>query len=69
MLLVEGVFIWQLLRGKRGAEERGDIALSKEQATKELDAAQARVLPEPASSVTEHTTRAFEPILSEPKSK
>ena len=69
MLLVEGVFIWQLLRRKRGTEETGDTALSKEQATKELDAAQSRVLPEPVPSVTEHTTRAFEPIYSERKSK
>jgi methyl coenzyme M reductase gamma subunit len=68
MLLVEGVFIWQLLRRKRGAEETGDTALSKEQATKELDAAQPRVLPEPVPSVTEHTTRAFEPIYRERKS-
>ena len=70
MLLVEGVFIWQLLRRrKRGSEETGDTALSKEQAMKELDAAPARVLPEPVPSVTEHTTRAFEPIYSERKSK
>ena len=69
MLLVEGVFIWQLLRRKRSTEGTGATALSKEQATKELDAAQARVLPEPVPSVTEHTTRAFEPIYSERKSK
>ena len=69
MLLVEGVFIWQLLRRKRGAEETGDTALSKEQATKELDAAQARVLPEAMPSVTEHTTRTLEPVYSERKSK
>ncbi|HKG97919.1 MAG TPA: hypothetical protein VKA97_08905, partial [Pyrinomonadaceae bacterium] len=62
MLLVEGMFIWQLLRRKRGAEETGDTALSKEQSTKELDAAQPRILPEHVPSVTEHTTRAFEPI-------
>jgi hypothetical protein len=67
MLLVEGVFIWKLLRRKHGAEETGDTALSKEQAMKELDAAQARVLPEPVPSVTEHTTRAFEPIYGERK--
>ena len=60
MLLVEGVFTWQLLRRKRGAEETGDT-------TKELYAAQARVLPEPVPSVTEHTTRAFEPIYNERK--
>ena len=66
MLLVEGVIIWQLLRRKRGAEE---TALSKEQATKDLDAAQSRALPGSVPSVTEHTTRAFEPIYSERKSK
>ena len=69
MLLVEGVFIWQLLRRKRGAEETGDTALSKEQATKELDAAQARVLPEPLPSVTENTTRAFESVYNKRTSK
>lgn len=66
MLLLEGVFIGQLLRRKRGTEETGDTALSN---TKELGAAQARVLPEPVPSVTEHTTRAFEPLYSDRKSK
>ena len=66
MLLVEGVFIWQLLRRKRGAGE-GKTALSNEQATNELEAAQARVLPEAMPSVTEHTTRSFEPIYRERK--
>jgi hypothetical protein len=61
MLLIEGVCLRLLFRRKRGTEEAGDTALVKGQATKELDAAQARALPEPAS-VTEHTTRAFERI-------
>jgi hypothetical protein len=69
MLLLEGVFIWQLLRSKRGSEKSGDTVLLKEQSTNELDAAHARVLAEPMPSVTEHTTRAFEPIYSERKSK
>jgi hypothetical protein len=69
MLSLEGVFIRLLLRRKRGAEEAGDTVLSKGQATRALDAAQARVLPEPMSSVTEHTTRAFDPIYSERTSK
>ena len=69
MLLVEGVFIWQLLGRKRGTEGTADAMQSKEQATKELYEAQARALPEPVPSVTEHTTRAFEPIYSERKSK
>ena len=69
MLLVEGVFIWQLLRRKLGAEETGDTVFLKGQSTNELDAAHARMLPEPVPSVTEHTTRAFEPIYGERKSK
>jgi len=69
MLLVEGMFIWQLLRRNRGAEEKGDTVLSKEQVTKELEAAQARVLPEAMPSVTEHTTRSFEPLYRERNSK
>src|SRR6185369_10040215 len=67
VLLIEGVLIWQLLARKRGAE-KGDTALSKKQTTNELDAAQARLLPEAVPSVTEHTTRAFKPIFSERES-
>src|SRR6266566_7046526 len=69
MLLVEGVCIRLLFRRKRGAEQKGETALSKQQATRELDAADARALPEPVSSVTEHTTRAFEPIYKKRTSK
>jgi hypothetical protein len=38
-------------------------------ATKELDAAHARAMPEHVPSVTEHTTRAFDPIYTERTSK
>jgi hypothetical protein len=62
MLILEGVFIRLLLRRTRGAEATTGAKLSTEQATNELDAAQVRALPEGMSSVTEHTTRAFEPI-------
>ena len=65
MLLLEGVFIRLLLRGKRATEKVGDTVLSKGQATKELDSAQARALPEPVPSATEHTTRVLEPIYNE----
>jgi hypothetical protein len=63
MLILEGVFIRLLLGRKRG--EAGDFAPSNRQATKELDPAPARVLPEPVPSVTEHTTRAFDPAYTE----
>ena len=69
MLLLEGVIIRLLFRRQRGAEEAGDTGRLKGQATRELDAAQARGLPESMPSVTEHTTRAFDPIYNERTSK
>jgi predicted amidophosphoribosyltransferase len=69
MLSLEGVFIRLLLRRKRGAEEAGDTMQLNGQATRELYAGQARGLPESMPSVTEHTTRAFDPIYRERTSK
>jgi hypothetical protein len=69
MLVVEGVFIWQLLSRKRRTEGTAGTVLANEKSTKELYEAQGRVLPEPVPSVTEHTTRAFEPLYSERKPK
>ena len=69
MLLIEGVFIRLLFRRKRGGAEAGNAVLLKGQATKELDAIQTRALPEPVPSVTEHTTRAFDPIYTDRTSK
>ncbi len=68
LLLIEGVFIRLLLRGRRDAENTSRPTLAEGQATNELDAAQARVLPEARPpSVTEHTTRAFEPSYRDRK--
>ncbi|HET6978990.1 MAG TPA: hypothetical protein VFI24_21840 [Pyrinomonadaceae bacterium] len=67
MLVVEGVFIWQLLGRKRGTDI--DTVLPKDQGTKELYEARALALSEPMPSVTEHTTRTFEPIYNEQKLK
>ena len=69
MLLIEGVFIRLLFRRKRGAKAASDTVTVKGQATKELDAVQTRSLPEPVPSVTEHTTRAFDPIYNDRTSK
>src|SRR3989442_1728810 len=69
MLSLEGVFIRLLLRRKHGAAEAGETVLLKGQATREPDAAQARGLPEPMPSVTEHTTRAFDRNYLERTSK
>ena len=69
MLSIEGVLIWRLSRRKLGAAGTGETTFSKGPATKELDGAQERMLPEPVPSVTEHTTRTLDPIYSERKSK
>ena len=65
MLMLEGVFLRLLFRRKRGAEQTSSDVRLKGQATKELDATQARALPEPVPSVTEHTTRVLDPIYNE----
>lgn len=63
MLVLEGVFARLLFQRKRDTQTG---KLSNDQATNELDAAQARVLPEGMRpSVTEHTTRAFDPIYNQ----
>jgi hypothetical protein len=69
MLFLEGVFLRLLFRRKRGTEEAGGTVLLKGQATKELDTGQPRALPEHMPSVTEHTTRAFDPSYIERTSK
>ena len=61
MLILEAVFI-RLLLGNRATSETNGRTLAKQKETNELDAARPRVLPEPIPSVTEHTTRAFEPV-------
>ncbi len=69
ILVLEGVFIRLLLRRNRGVEETRYRKPSKEQVTNELDESDARALPEPMPSVTEHTTRTFAPIHNERTSK
>lgn len=64
MLLLEGVFLFLLLRRNRGTEERAGTELSPGHRTRELEAPPAPALAEPLSSVTDHTTRAFESIYT-----
>jgi predicted nucleic acid-binding Zn ribbon protein len=65
ILAAESVFIWLLLRSKKGPKETGDFIQPQKPTMRELDAVQPRALPEPASGVTEHTTRTLEPSHSE----
>ena len=60
LLSLEGVYLYLLFRRNRAGGER--VTTEAPQTTKELGAPQAHALPEPQSSVTDHTTRAFDPI-------
>ena len=67
LLVLEGVFIRLLLRRRRETDETHRPTLAEGQSTNELDAAQARALPEARTSITEHTTRAFDPVYRDRK--
>ena len=67
MLVIEGIFIRLLLRRKHEVDERKTLANG--QITNELGEARARLLSQPAASVTEHTTRAFDPVPVERNQK
>ena len=62
---IELVFVGLLLKRTRAAKLATEAAASKSAETKELGAAQPAALPEHMPSVTEHTTRAFEPSYVE----
>ena len=64
-LVIEAVFVGLLLKRTRAVNRAADADSSKSAETKELGAARPHALPEPAPSVTEQTTRAFEPSYVE----
>ncbi|HBB94670.1 MAG TPA: hypothetical protein DC054_04710 [Blastocatellia bacterium] len=67
MLMLEGIFIRLLFRPLKHRDSEPRNTFQNDRAsTKELEA-QSRQPMEPISSVTEHTTRAFDPIYSERK--
>ena len=69
LFAAEGVLIRMLLGAWRDARATGDAVRPNEQTTRELVGARPRELTEPVPSVTEHTTRTFEPTYSGRKSK
>ena len=62
MIALEGVFLVLLVRRNRGAEEQARTELPPGHTTKELKSPPVQALPEPLTSVTDHTTRAFDPL-------
>jgi len=59
---VEGVLISQLLRANRRRDRQ--LKEPAQPTTKELEPPATRMLPDPVASVTDHTTRAFEPVYA-----
>lgn len=71
-LAIECVFISLLFSRRGGTKQAKDdggqlVERRTQQTTNELEGAQPRALVEPLASVTEHTTRAFEPVYRERK--
>jgi hypothetical protein len=67
---IYGMHVCQFIRLTSAAKKSGGTIVGKGTDTKELSPArEARMLFEPESSVTEHTTRAFEPIYRERKAE
>jgi len=66
MIALEGVLISRLFRRKRTTDEPAGNAAFGTHARKELSA-QSQLTYEPASSVTDHTTRTLENVYSERK--
>jgi hypothetical protein len=65
LVVLEAVFLMLLLRRKPRNEELSHREQSKRPQTKELEEKYAGALAEPMSSVTEHTTRAFDSVPRE----
>lgn len=61
---IYGMHVWLFFRLTRGAKQASTLAQGEKFETKELEAAEARALPEPTPSVTENTTRSFEPLYT-----
>lgn len=64
LIFLEGVFLLLLFRRNRNTEERARTESLAGHTTKELGAPHVQALQEPLSSVTDQTTRAFEPLYT-----
>ena len=67
LIILEAVLIWLLISSRRTGREPGSLREVKESKTNELNEAPVRMLQEPLMSVTENTTRTFEPLYTERK--
>jgi hypothetical protein len=66
MIGLEGIFIRLLFRGRARDKDKDSNLLRPQPTTNQLEA-HAQFPLQPVESVTEHTTRTFDPVLSERK--
>lgn len=64
---IYGMHLWLFVRLHRRDKESGSASSQDERQTKELAGSEIQALPEPAASVTEGTTRSFEPLYNQQK--
>ena len=64
LLGIEGLFIFMFFSGRKTARQLSRGSHPKEPKTKELVEGSIPLLHEPVASVTEQTTRAFEPVYN-----
>jgi hypothetical protein len=69
LIALESIFVYLLFTTRRSARQRLQRRESVENTTKELREMHTPMLQEPMPSVTEQTTRAFEPVYREQKAK
>lgn len=69
LLIAEAIFVWLLWSHRRTVHATDDKDQLKVAQTKELGEAPAREFAEPVVSVTENTTRTFEPVYNKRKTK
>jgi hypothetical protein len=62
LMMYFGLGVWQIRRLAQSSKEASGRPQLRQVETKELDAARPLATLEPASSVTEHTTRTLEPV-------
>jgi uncharacterized protein (DUF983 family) len=64
MMVLEGIFIRLLFRGRARDKDKETNITGAQLTTNQLEA-QSQFPLQPVDSVTEHTTRAFDPVLSD----
>ena len=67
LFIIEGVLLSMLIGSRKEKKDKAEPVQLPNRATKELEEARQQMINEPVASVTEGTTRTFQPVYSERK--